>query len=101
MDNQAHFSVELLMTELQQKMFPALVDECKRSDGYEQDEGYVLAQHYIDNPPSYSTVLRWVHRMGLSYRTQSKSYMVGGRKNEEQSARTWTRVSEETCFAQH
>ncbi|EJK66250.1 hypothetical protein THAOC_12843, partial [Thalassiosira oceanica] len=86
LNNQAHFSVELLRTELQQDMFPALVDECKKSDGYEQDEGYVLAQHYIDKPPSYSTVLRWVHRMGLSYKTQSKSYMVDGHENEEQRA---------------
>jgi len=45
-----------------------------------------LAQHYIDKPPSYSTVLRWVHRMGLSYKTQSKSYMVDGHENEEQRA---------------
>ena len=83
-ENLSNFSIEMLRAELAAEMLPKLAEECKKDDGYEQHEGYILVQHYIATLPSYSTVLRWVKRIGFTHCNRTKSYMVDGHEHDEQ-----------------
>jgi hypothetical protein len=66
LDHLDHFSVEMLRAEIITKIIPALAKECE-DDGIPEDstERTLLSQFEI-RPPSYMTVLRWVHYLGFS-----------------------------------
>ena len=65
--------------------------------------GYGLLLAYKDKPPSYSTVLRWLHLMKFKYSTKAKSYMVDGhehpaqRKHRKWLTREYTMNLERRC----
>jgi hypothetical protein len=84
LDHLDHFSVEMLRGELISKIIPALTKECE-DDGIPDDspERILLSQFEI-RPPSYTTVLRWVHYLGFSQDKLKKSYYVDGHEHEEQ-----------------
>jgi hypothetical protein len=59
-----HFSVEMLRNEIITNIIPGLVRELEQDGGgiFEEDsEEHILLSHYTIKPPSYTTVLRWVH----------------------------------------
>ena len=43
-----------------------------------------LLSHYTIKPPSYTTVLRWVHYLGFKQDKMKKSYYVDGHEHEDQ-----------------
>jgi hypothetical protein len=85
LDHLDHFSVEMLRGEIITKIIPALTKECE-DDGIPDDstERTLLSQFEI-RPPSYTTVLRWVHYLGFSQDKLKKSYYVDtpGKKSSE------------------
>jgi hypothetical protein len=84
LDHLDHFSVEMLRGEIISKIIPALAKECE-DDGIPEDstECTLLSQFEM-RPPSYTTVLRWVHYLGFSQDKLKKSYYVDGHEHEEQ-----------------
>mmetsp|Transcript_27620 Transcript_27620/g.59008 ORF Transcript_27620/g.59008 Transcript_27620/m.59008 type:complete len:743 (+) Transcript_27620:485-2713(+) len=77
------FAVEMLRGELITVMIPKLMEEMN-ADGDSESLGYKLLVNYTDKPPSYSSVLRWVHIMGFTHSTKRKSYMVDGHEHKAQ-----------------
>ncbi len=67
LDHLDHFAVEMLSNELITTFIPALKAEVENSgDSMNGDHpDYNLLYHYSNNPPSYMTVLRWVHYLGF------------------------------------
>jgi hypothetical protein len=49
-------------------------------------DGYNLLCHYMAKPPSYMTVLRWVHYLGFKQDSFKKSYYIDGHENPSQIA---------------
>jgi hypothetical protein len=49
-------------------------------------EGYNILCHYTSKPPSYVTVLCWVHCLGCKQENFKKSYYVDGHKYPSQIA---------------
>ena len=47
-------------------------------------DGYNLLCHYTAKPPSYMTVLRWVHYLGFNQDNVKKSYYVDGHEHPSQ-----------------
>ena len=45
---------------------------------------FMLLSRLSTQPPSYSTVLRWLHSLGFSHDKLKKLYYVDGHKHEEQ-----------------
>jgi len=45
---------------------------------------FILLSRLSTQPPSYSTVLRWLHSLGFSHDNLKKSYYVDGHEHEEQ-----------------
>ncbi len=74
LDHLDHFSGEMLRGEIISKIIPALTKECK-NDGIPEDstECTLLSQFEI-RPPSYMTVLRWVHYLGFLQDKLKKLY---------------------------
>ena len=67
LDHLDHFAVEMLCNEFITTIIPALKAEVENSGGSmnRDHSDYNLLCHYSNNPPSYMTVLRWVHYLGF------------------------------------
>ena len=67
-------------------IIPALKAEVKNSgDSMNGDHpDYNLLCHYSNNPPSYRTVLRWVHYLGFRQDKFKKSFYVDGHEHLSQ-----------------
>ncbi len=80
-----HFSVEMLRGEIITKIIPALTKECK-DDGIPEDSTeHKLLSQFENNPPSYTTVLHWVHYLRFSQdKLKKKSYYGNGHEHEDQ-----------------
>ena len=77
------FCVEMLREVLIKNMIPDLIKELELDD--ETDTvAYELLRDYVIRPPTYNSVLRWLHTMGFTYSTKQKSYMVDGHEHPEQ-----------------
>ena len=63
-------------------MIPMLVQEATTNNETET-LGYKLLKTYT-GPPSYSTILRWMHILKFTYCTKRKSYMVDGHEHLSQ-----------------
>jgi hypothetical protein len=50
----------------------------------QESDKYKLLNQYLNSPPSYSKVLRWVHQMGFKRDTAKKSSYVDGHERPEQ-----------------
>ncbi len=76
LDHLDHFAVEMLRNELITTIIPALKAEVESSgDSMNGDHpDYYLLCHYSNNPPSYMTVLRWVHYLGFKQDKFKKSF---------------------------
>ena len=60
------FCVETLRDELIKNMIPNLMKEVEKVD--ERDTvAYELLEDYVIQPPTYSSVLRWLHTTGFTY----------------------------------
>jgi hypothetical protein len=66
------FSFEMLRNELVTVMIPRLVQEATTNNETEI-LGYKLLMTYADQPPSYSTILGWLHILKFTYCTKRKS----------------------------
>jgi hypothetical protein len=78
-----HFLVEMLRSEIISKIILALKKESE-DDGIPEDSTeHALLSHYLSMPPSYTTVLCWVHYLGFSQDKVKKSYYVDGHEHED------------------
>jgi hypothetical protein len=74
----------MLRGQLISKIIPALTKECKDDSIPEDSPECTLLSQFEISPPSYTTVLRWVHYLGFSQDKLKKSYYVDGHEHEEQ-----------------
>jgi len=79
-----HFSVEMLRGELISKIIPALTKKCKDDSIPEDSTECTLLSQFEIRPPSYTTVLRWVHCLGFLQDKLKKSYYVDSHEHEAQ-----------------
>ena len=80
------FCVEMIRNELITNMIPNLMKEVEE-DNETDSVVYELLKDYVIQPPSYSSVLRWLHTMGFtSYSNKRQSYMVDGHEHPAQRA---------------
>ncbi len=84
LDHLDHFSVEMLRGEIISKIIPALAKECKDDGILEDSTECTLLSQFEIRPPSYMTVLHWVHYLGFLQDKLKKSYYVNGHEHEEQ-----------------
>jgi hypothetical protein len=89
-----HFSVEMLRNEIITNIIPGHVRESEQDGGgiLEDSEEHILLSHYTIKPPSYTTVLRWVHYLGFKQDKMKKSYYVDGHEHEDQK-RHWSKFT--------
>jgi hypothetical protein len=78
------FSVEMLRGEIITKIIPALTKECKDDSILEDSTEHTLLSQFEIRPPSYTTVLCWVHYLGFSQDKLKKSFYVDNHEHEEQ-----------------
>jgi len=87
LNNLDHFNVEMLRVELINTIIPSLKEEIEvTGDANANIDGYNLLCHYMAKPPSYTTVLRWVHYLGFKQDSFKKSYYVDGHEHPSQIA---------------
>jgi hypothetical protein len=86
LDHLDHFAVKMLRNELITTINPALKAEVKNSgDSMNGDHpDFNLLCHYSNNPPSYMTVLRWVHYLGFKQDKFKKLFYVDGHEHLSQ-----------------
>lgn len=91
LDKLDHFTVELLREHFNTTMIDALNEEVTNNEGITEDsDEYQLVKRYINHPPSYSTVLRWVGYLGFKRQLSKKCYYVDGHEYPEQLRhRSW------------
>jgi len=78
------FTIEMLRCELSE-ILPKHLEKLLKTDGDDSVSiGRTMLETFINKPPCYSTVLRWVHSLNYSYDTKAKSYMVDGHEHEQQ-----------------
>ncbi len=73
-----NFGVEMLRDELVLSLFPkhiSIVMSDTTFTALQESDEYKLLNQYLNSPPSYSTVLRWVHGMGFK-RDIAKNHMM-------------------------
>ncbi len=88
LDHLDHFIVEMLWGKLINKTIPSLKVEVQESAvaATADMEGYNILCHYTSKPPSYMTVLLWVHYLGFKQDNFKKSYYVDGHEHPSQIA---------------
>ena len=76
------------MNEIITKIIPELVRESEEDVGgiLEDSDKHILLSYYTIMPPSYTTVLRWVHYLGFKQDKMKKSYYVDGHEHEDQKS---------------
>jgi len=79
-----HFSVAMLRNELITIIIPGLKQKAEDESVPVDSEEYLLLSHLSAQPPSYSTVLRWLHYLGYTHDKLKKSYYVDGHEHQEQ-----------------
>ena len=79
-----HFSVAMLRNELITIIIPGLKQKAEDESVPVDSEEYLLLSHLSTQPPSYSTVLRWLHYLGYTHDKLKKSYYVDGHEHQEQ-----------------
>jgi hypothetical protein len=79
-----HFSVAMLRNELITIIIPGLKQKAEDESVPVDSEEYLLLSHLSTQPPSYSTVLRWLHYLGYTHDKLRKSYYVDGHEHQEQ-----------------
>lgn len=85
LDHLEHFSVELLREHFNTTMIKQLNEEVKTNINFTEDsEEFQLVDRYLKNPPSYSTVGRWVGYLGFKREVSKKCYYVDGHEYAEQ-----------------
>ncbi|KAL7528778.1 hypothetical protein ACHAXR_003942, partial [Thalassiosira sp. AJA248-18] len=78
-----HFSVEMLRNELYMNIIPTLLKEADKDGIDPETREYKYLQRYSETPPSYSTVLRWVHYLGFSRDSFHKTYYTDKHEHPE------------------
>jgi hypothetical protein len=78
-----HFIVEMLRGKLINKIIPSLKEEIEVVTGAADAniDGNNLLRHYMAKPPSYMTVLPWVHYLGFKQDNFKKSYYIDGHEH--------------------
>jgi hypothetical protein len=96
LDHLDHFAVEMLHNEFITTIIPALKAEVENSGGNMNRDhpDYNLLCHYSNNPPSYMTVLRWVHYLGFKQNKFKKWFYVDGDEHLSQILH-WSRFTME------
>ena len=91
LDKLDHFNVELVREHFNATIIEQLNEEVTNNDLFTEDsEEYKLVARYIEHPPSYSTVLRWVGYLGFKRELSKKCYYVDGHEYPEQlKHRSW------------
>jgi hypothetical protein len=56
-----HFTVDMLRNEFITMIIPGLKQKAEDESVPVDTEEYLLLSHLLMQPPSYSTVLRWLH----------------------------------------
>ena len=85
LDHLQHFSVEMLREHFNTTMIKQLNEDVKANNNFSEDsEECKLVDRYLANPPSYSTVVRWVAYLGFKRETAKKCYYVDGHEYPEQ-----------------
>ena len=79
-----HFSVKMLQGEPISKIIPALTKECKDDSIPKDSTECTLLSQFEIRPPSYTTVLRWVHYLGFLQDKSKKLYYVDCHEHEAQ-----------------
>jgi hypothetical protein len=79
-----HFTLETLRNELITNIIPSLKQKAEDESVPMDSEEYLLLSHLSTQPPSYSTVLRWLHFLGYTHDKLRKSYYVDGHEHQEQ-----------------
>jgi hypothetical protein len=79
-----HFSVAMLRNELITIIIPGLKQKAEDESVPVDSEEYLFLSHLSMQPPSYSTVLRWLHYLGYTHDKLKKSYYVDGHEHQEQ-----------------
>ncbi len=64
-----------------------------RSVSNESDK-FKLIEHMTSSPPTYSTVLKWMNKMGIKQEMAKKCYYVDGNEKPEQQIHSTKFVSE-------
>ena len=86
LENLATVNCESLRNEIIDKIIPKLLVSANQNAMVHDSEEYKLLQHYTTKPPSYITVLRWMHHLGYHRGRHQKSYFVDGHEHKEQKA---------------
>ena len=79
-----HFTVDMLRNELITIIIPCLKSKAEDESVPVDSEEYLLLSRLSTQPPSYSTVLRWLHYLGYTHDKLKKSYYVDGHEHQEQ-----------------
>ena len=78
LENLATVNCKSLRNEIIDKIIPKLLVLADQNAMVHDSEEYKLLQHYTTKPPSYITVLRWMHHLGYHRGRHQKSYFVDG-----------------------
>mmetsp|Transcript_383 Transcript_383/g.861 ORF Transcript_383/g.861 Transcript_383/m.861 type:complete len:956 (-) Transcript_383:398-3265(-) len=85
LDKLDHFHVEMLRDYVKTTLLEQLNEEVTNNENFTEDsDEYKLVAKYVDTPPSYSTVLRWVGYLGFKRELAKKCYYVDGHEYPEQ-----------------
>ena len=84
LENLATVSCESLRNEVVNNIIPKLLVLANQTGVTPDSEEYKLLQQYTTKPPSYSTVLRWMHYLGFKRGRHQKNYFVDGHEYKEQ-----------------
>ena len=79
-----HFTVEMLRNELITNIIPGLKKKAEDDMVPVDSSEVILLSRLSSQPPSWSTVLRWLHSLGFTHDHFKKSYYVDGHEHEEQ-----------------
>jgi hypothetical protein len=74
----------MLRNELITNILPGLKKKAEDEQVPVDSSEFTLLSRLSTQPPSYSTVLRWLHSLGFSHDKLKKSYYVDGHEHEEQ-----------------
>ncbi len=79
-----HLIVEMLQNELITNIIPGLKKKAEDEQVPVNSSKCILLSRFSTQPPSYSTVLRWLHSLGFTHDKFKKSYYVDGHEHKEQ-----------------
>jgi hypothetical protein len=79
-----HFTVEMLRNELIMNIIQGLKKKAEDEKVPVDSSEFILLSRLSSQPPSWSTVLRWLHSLGFTHDQFKKSYYVDGHEHEEQ-----------------